>query len=60
MINDAEDSKGKKYSGTIRYYIFPKGARFPQDKQKNTNSEGSFIDENENTSSQESSQSEPQ
>lgn len=60
VINDAEDSKGKKYSGTIRYYIFPKGARFPQDKPKNTNSEGSFIDENENTSSQESSQSEPQ
>lgn len=60
VVNDAEESKGKKYSGTIRYYIFPMGARFPQDKPKHTDSKGSVINENENTSPQESSQSEPQ
>lgn len=27
-------TEGKKYSGTIRYYIFPAGSKFPQDKPR--------------------------
>ena len=39
ILHNGEEFKGKKYSGTIRFYIFPKGARFPQDKPKENNSE---------------------
>lgn len=38
---NGQENKGKKYSGTIRYYIFPKGARFPQDKPKKKESDES-------------------
>lgn len=34
VTHNGEENKGKKYSGTIRYYIFPVGSRFPQDKPK--------------------------
>jgi cytoskeletal protein RodZ len=34
FLHNGEPSEGKVYQGTIRYYIFPHGARFPQDPPK--------------------------
>jgi len=31
VVHNGEEAKGKKFQGTIRYYLFPDGARFPQD-----------------------------
>ena len=30
--HNGEEAKGKQYQGTIRYYIFPANAHFPQDQ----------------------------
>jgi hypothetical protein len=49
VLHNGKESKGKKYSGTIRYYIFPRGARFPQDKPKEKDFEEN-VTEPENTS----------
>jgi cytoskeleton protein RodZ len=32
VYHNGEIAKGKQFQGTIRFYIWPKGARFPQDK----------------------------
>ncbi|NBX69411.1 MAG: helix-turn-helix domain-containing protein [Proteobacteria bacterium] len=34
VTHNGEETNGNKYAGTIRYYIFPKGSRFPQEKPK--------------------------
>jgi len=31
ILHNGEVTKGKKFQGTIRYYVFPENARFPQD-----------------------------
>lgn len=31
VVHNGQDAKGKKFQGTIRYYLFPDNARFPQD-----------------------------
>lgn len=50
VIHNGTVEDGTKYQGTIRYYIFPKGSRFPQDKPRQpaggeTISENSFPSE---------------
>ena len=51
FLHNGEPSEGKVYQGTIRYYIFPQGARFPQDKPKpravtsEDNSEGTSTED---------------
>lgn len=50
VIHNGTVEDGAKYQGTIRYYIFPKGSRFPQDKPRQpaggeTISENSFPSE---------------
>jgi len=40
-------TEGKKYSGTIRFYIFPTGARFPQDKPRQISNEQTVRQEME-------------
>lgn len=39
VFYNGQETKGKRFSGTIRYYIFPIGATFPQDKPKDKDSE---------------------
>jgi cytoskeleton protein RodZ len=34
LLHNGEKVEGKVYQGVIRYYIFPQGARFPQDPPK--------------------------
>lgn len=45
VVYNGQENKGKKYSGTIRYYIFPKGSRFPQDIPKKKESEETSSEE---------------
>lgn len=47
VVHNGEVAPGKKYSGTIRFYIFPRGSRFPQDKPKSKNSEESASGDEE-------------
>ena len=39
MLHNGSLTEGKKYSGTIRFYIFPAGSKFPQDKPRQISSE---------------------
>lgn len=34
VLHNGEKTTGKKFQGTIHFYVFPKGARFPQDPPK--------------------------
>ncbi len=47
VTHNGEESKGKKFSGTIRYYIFPSGSKFPQEKHKSEEKEDESIKEQE-------------
>jgi cytoskeletal protein RodZ len=47
VVHNGEVEPGKKYSGTIRFYIFPRGSRFPQDKPKAKKSEDSASGDEE-------------
>lgn len=39
VIHNGQKNEGKTYSGTIKYYIFPLGAKFPQDKPRQISNE---------------------
>lgn len=56
VIHNGENSEGKQFLGTIREYIFPKGARFPQDKPKPKPSEESSTRKPETTATTEKNQ----
>jgi cytoskeletal protein RodZ len=49
VTHNGEVVTGKKFSGTIRFYIFPKGSRFPQDKPKVKNSDETNSENEEST-----------
>lgn len=34
VLHNGEKTDGKKFQGTIHFYVYPKGARFPQDPPK--------------------------
>jgi cytoskeletal protein RodZ len=39
VLHNGSLTEGKKYSGAIRFYIFPSGSKFPQDKPRQISSE---------------------
>jgi cytoskeletal protein RodZ len=39
VLHNGSVTEGKKYSGTIRFYIFPAGSKFPQDKPRQISNE---------------------
>jgi cytoskeletal protein RodZ len=57
VIHNGKDTAGNIYQGTIRYYIFPVGSKFPQDKtNRRVASEPQFADQPTNTEAEETSE----
>lgn len=57
VTHNGELAKGKKFQGTIRYYVFPENARFPQDvgaKRNTAKAEGEETASNGETPSENS------
>ncbi|NBX75838.1 MAG: helix-turn-helix domain-containing protein [Proteobacteria bacterium] len=47
VFHNGSLTEGKKYSGTIRFYIFPVGSKFPQDKPRQLSTESMGQQESE-------------
>jgi len=57
VLYNGQEVKGNKFAGTVRYYIFPKGSKFPQERPKSNSTEEKSEDGSEiPTNSEEPSQ----